>query len=276
MTIRPEPIAIVGAGGLFPDALTLERYWENLAARRCAAREVPDGRWPLDPREVFDPARGAADKVYCLKACFVEGFRFDPSGLALDREWALSLDPAFHFALHAARAAVSDAKLSSSVRGRTGVIIGQLVLPSDSASAWGRELLLPVFERDALGLPPSRPAARTSPVNRFVAGLPAGVLAKAFGLGGGSMTLDAACASSLYALKLAMEELRAGRADAMLAGGVARPESLYTQMGFAQLRALSPSGAPSPFDAAADGLVVGEGAGMFILKRLCDAERDGD
>jgi len=276
VTPKPEPIAVVGAGGLFPDAPTLDRFWRNLVGRRCAAKEVPAGRWPLDPREAFDPARGAPDKVYCLKACFVEDFSFDPAGLALDREWALSLDCAYHFALHAARAAVEDSRLSSSARARTGVIIGQLVLPTDAASAWGRELLLPAFERDALGLSPLPSSPRTSPQNRSVAGLPGGVLAKAFGLGGGAFTLDAACASSLYALKLAMEELRAGRADAMLAGGVSRPESLYTQMGFSQLRALSPSGLPAPFDAAADGLVVGEGAGMFVLKRLSDAQRDGD
>jgi acyl transferase domain-containing protein/3-hydroxymyristoyl/3-hydroxydecanoyl-(acyl carrier protein) dehydratase len=272
----PEPVAIVGAGGLFPGAPDLARFWENLAARRCAAREVPAGRWPIDPRGAFDPAKGAPDKVYSLKACFVEGFSFDPAGLALDRAWAEGLDPAFHFALHAARAALSEARLPAADRERTGVVIGQLALPTDSVSAWARELLRPGFERDALGLPPSRGGAKVSPANRWVSGLPGGVLAKAFGLGGGCWTLDAACASSLYALKFAMEELRAGRADAMLAGGVSRPQSLYTQMGFAQLRALSPSGAPSPFDAAADGLVVGEGAGLFVLKRLSDALRDGD
>lgn len=276
MTSRPEPVAIVGAGGIFPDAPTPERFWENLAARRCAAKEVPAGRWPIDPRGAFDPAKGAADKVYSLKACFVEGFRFDPEGLALERAWAESLDPAFHFVLHAARAALSQARLPAGERERTGVVLGQLALPTDAASAWARELLRPGFEREALGIAPRRGLERGNPDNRFVAGLPGGVVAKAFGLGGGSWTLDAACASSLYALKFAMEELRAGRADAMLAGGVSRPESLYTQMGFSQLRALSPSGTPSPFDAAADGLVVGEGAGVFVLKRLSDAERDGD
>ncbi len=276
MSRKAEPIAIVGAGGIFPDAPTPARFWENLVARRCSARDVPAGRWAISPDSAFEPTKGAPDKLYSTKACFVSDFVFDPAGLALDAEWALSLDPAFHLALHAAREALSHAKLGAGDRARMGVVMGQLVLPTEAAAAWSRELLLPAFERCALGLPPKRSSSRVNPANRFVAGLPGGVLAKAFGLGGGSWTLDAACASSLYALKFAMEELRAGRADAMLAGGMARPQSLYTQMGFSQLRALSPSGAPSPFDAAADGLVVGEGAGLFVLKRLSDAEREGD
>ncbi len=276
MSRTPEPIAIVGAGGIFPDAPTPARFWENLTSRRCSARDVPAGRWALDPAAAFDPAKGAADKVYSRKACFIEDFRFDPDGLALDREWAASLDPAFHLALHAARTALADAKLGAADKARTGVVMGQLVLPTDGAAAYSREQLLPAFERSALGLAGSRASSRTNPANRYLAGLPGGVLTKAFGLGGGSWTLDAACASSLYALKFAMEELRAGRADAMVAGGMSRPQSLYTQMGFSQLRALSASGVPAPFDAAADGLVVGEGAGLFVLKRLSDAQRDGD
>ena len=115
----------------------------------------------------------------------------------------------------------------------------------------------------------------TEPLNRYVAGLPAGLLAQALGLGGGSCTLDAACASSLYAIKLAADELLSGRADAMLTGGVSRPDPLYTQMGFSQLRALSRRGVCSPFDAAGDGLVVGEGAGIFLLKRTEDAIAQG-
>ncbi len=80
----------------------------------------------------------------------------------------------------------------------------------------------------------------------------------------------------MYALKLAAEELISGRADVMLTGGLSRPDCLYTQMGFSQLHALSPSGRCAPFDAGADGLVVGEGAGIVVLKRLDDALRDGD
>ena len=114
------------------------------------------------------------------------------------------------------------------------------------------------------------------PRNGQVAGLPAGLLARSLGLGGTVFTLDAACASSLYAIKLAVDELATGRADAMLTGGLSRPDSLYTQMGFSQLHALSPSGTCSPFEARGDGLVVGEGCGMLLLKRTEDAVRDGD
>lgn len=271
-----EPIAIVGAGGLFPEAPDEGAFWRLLESGRCASRSVPQERWPLSKELAFDPARGAPDKVYSLKACLVSGFRFDPEGLAVDPELLLRLDPVFHFALHAGRAAWRSAKTEGLDRSRVGVVLGNLVLPTDGASALTRELLMPVFEERALGkrLSPSVPDSH--PLNRYPSGLPAGLLARALGLGGGSYTLDAACASSLYAIKLACDELQAGRADAMLTGGVSRPESLYTQMGFAQLRALSASGRPSPFDAAADGLVTGEGAGVFVLKRLEDARRDGD
>ncbi|MCX5794637.1 MAG: beta-ketoacyl synthase N-terminal-like domain-containing protein [Elusimicrobia bacterium] len=269
------PIAVVGIGGIFPDAPELGRFWDNIAQRRCASREVPSGRWILPPSEAFDPARPAADKVYCAKACLIEGFRLDYDGLELEAGFLSRLDPVFHLALHAARSAWRDARTEGVDRSRVGVIMGNIVLPTDSASALTRELLLPVISEKLLGrrLPVAR---KTDPLNRFVAGLPAGVVARGLGLGGGSFALDAACASSLYALKLACDELRAGRADAMLTGGVSRPESLYTQMGFSQLRALSASGRPAPFDESADGLVVGEGAGMFVLKRLEDALRAGD
>jgi len=269
------PIAVVGIGGIFPDAPDLGRFWGNISNRRCASREIPAGRWILPPAEAFDPARPAADKVYCAKACLIDGFRLDFDGLELEAGFLSRLDPVFHLALHAARSAWRDARTEGLDRSRVGVIIGNIVLPTDSASAWSRELLLPVLCERLLGrrLPPEK---KTDPINRFVAGLPAGVVARGLGLGGGSFALDAACASSLYALKLACDELRAGRADAMMTGGVSRPESLYTQMGFSQLRALSASGRPAPFDESADGLVVGEGAGMFVLKRLEDALRAGD
>ncbi|MGD9642349.1 MAG: beta-ketoacyl synthase N-terminal-like domain-containing protein [Elusimicrobiales bacterium] len=271
-----QPIAIVGAGGVFPGAPDLDTFWKNISSGVCSSREAPAGRWALAGREAFDPQKGAPDKVYSLKACFVEEFKPDFAGLDLRETFLRRLDPVFHLALHAARQAFFDARHEKINRARTGVIIGNIVLPTDAASALSRELLLPAFETAAFGSALTEFNAKTDPLNRRTAGLPGSVIARALGLAGGSYTLDAACASSLYAIKLACDALRDGRADAMLTGGVSRPSSLYTQMGFSQLRALSPSGRPAPFDAGADGLVVGEGAGMFILKRLADAVRDGD
>ncbi len=120
------------------------------------------------------------------------------------------------------------------------------------------------------------PLTRNQCLASQVTALPAAVLAQALGLCGPAFTLDAACASSLYAVKLACDMLSSHRCDAVLAGGVSRPDCLYTQVGFSQLRALSPSGRCAPFDARADGLIVGEGAGLLVLKRLEDALKDGD
>ncbi|MCX5883381.1 MAG: beta-ketoacyl synthase N-terminal-like domain-containing protein, partial [Deltaproteobacteria bacterium] len=120
------------------------------------------------------------------------------------------------------------------------------------------------------------PLTRNQCLASQITALPAAVLAQALGLCGPAFTLDAACASSLYAVKLACDMLSSHRCDAVLAGGVSRPDCLYTQVGFSQLRALSPSGRCAPFDAHADGLMVGEGAGLLVLKRLEDALNDGD
>jgi len=275
-----EPrIAIVGMGGLFPTAdgpaATPERFWANVLGAADGSREAPPGRWLIPPDEAFAPGGPAPDHVYSKRGYFLGDFTLDATGLEVAPELLARLDPLFHLTLAAGKQAFASAVTTNLDRRRVGVILGNIQLPTDKASALAREVLTPAFEEQLFGEP--RPVRLTTePLNRYVAGLPAGLLAKALGLGGGSFTLDAACASSLYALKLAADELRAGRADAMLAGGVSRPDCLYTQMGFAQLRALSTTGRCHPFDARASGLVVGEGAGIFVLKRLEDAERDGD
>ena len=269
-------IAVVGMGGIFPGAPDLDRFWANIAAGVDASREVPPHRWVLRSAQAHDPEIGAADKVYSTRGCFIDDFQLDMRHLDLDPDVVAVLDPLFHLALHAGRAAVEDAGLSEASRARVGVIIGNIALPTDSSSKIAREILGQTFDEATGSRTSSEQPSRVHPLNRYVTGLPAGVLAKALGLGGGSYTLDAACASSLYALKLASDELNSGRSDAMVAGGLSRTDCLYTQMGFSQLRALSPSGRCSPFDRNADGLVVGEGAGMLVLKRLDDALKDGD
>jgi len=269
-------VAIVGIGGIFPDAPDLGRFWDNIRNVRSAAREVPAGRWLLPADAAFHPEAGAADGVYSRRGCFID--EIPPlsvlTGLAIDQELVAGLDPLFHLLLHAGKRAFDDGITEPLDRSRVGVIIGNLALPSEKSALLARRWLGRTFEEKVLGRSLDR--GTTDPMNRYVAGLPAGLLAHALGLGGGSCTLDAACASSLYAIKLAADELLAGRADAMLTGGLSRPDPLYTQMGFSQLRALSRRGICSPFDAAGDGLVVGEGAGIFLLKRTEDALAHGD
>ncbi len=275
---RSRAIAVVGMGGVFPAPdgwCGIEGFWRMVEAGVPAAREVPRGRWLLSPADAYDPGRAVADRVYSTRACFVEGFRPDLRGLDLDPALIGGLDPVFHFALHAGREAWESGVTAGLDRTRVSVILGNIALPTDGASEIARETLGRLFEDGVLGRAPS-PGRPSRPLDRWPAGLPAGLLARGLGLGGGSVTLDAACASSLYAVAMAMEELRSGRADAVLAGGLSRPSSLYTQMGFSQLRALSARGACAPFDGSADGIVVGEGAGVFLLKRLEEAVRDGD
>ncbi|WP_373650251.1 beta-ketoacyl synthase N-terminal-like domain-containing protein [Schlesneria sp. DSM 10557] len=291
-TDRSERIAIVGVGGVFPGGSNLDKFWQNIADGVDTGRSVPPDRWFLDPAKAVDKEGPKPDRVYSDWGCFVEGFQFDPEGLRLDPALLRQLDPLFHLGLHAARAAFRDAReMGGTERSRVGVILGNIVLPTESTSALCRDVLgRTLFERivEAAAVPDGRKnelkrgaaelvaAGNWHPLNRLAASLPAVLIAEGLGLGGPAYTLDAACASSLYALKFACEELLAGRADAMLAGGMSRPDCQYTQMGFAQLKALSRGGRCAPLSSAADGLVVGEGAGVFVLKRLTDAVSAGD
>ena len=159
------------------------------------------------------------------------------------------------------------------------MILAAIALPTETSSLIAEKVLGSYLEKQMFDPKTGKPAPALTG-NQCLAGrmtgFPAALLARALGLGNGTYTLDAACASSLVAFKLACDTLAQHRADAMLEGGVSRPDCLYTQIGFSQLRALSPSGRCAPFDKAADGLVVGEGAGVFVLKRVEDAVRDKD
>lgn len=268
-----QTVAIVGMGGIFPGANSVDQLWENIITGRDLSREPPAGRWSLNLQQVYAREHGP-DHVYSKRACFVDNLTPDISGLNIDTSLVQALDPMFALLLHAGKQAWLDTVTTRLDKQRTGIIIGNIALPTDTASSLADELLGSSFGNQLLGKPPA--AIKTHMLNRYVAGLPATILARALGLGGTCYTLDAACASSLYSLKYAVAELQAGRADAMLCGGLSRPDSLYTQMGFSTLGAISPTGRCSPFDNKADGLVVGEGSGILVLKRLEDALRDQD
>ena len=278
-----QRIAIVGIGCLFPGADSLlghhssghlDEFWKNIQTARDCSREVPAGRWLLSKKDAWANDL-APDKVTSIRGCFLESFQLDPEGLDIDKNVLEKLDPLFHVLLHAGRQAWQDTHSGNLDKQRVGVVVGNIALPTDASSALADEFLGSAFESQLLGKQ-IETSNKTESLNRYVAGLPAGILAKAMGFGGSSYTLDAACASSLYALKYAVDELIAYRTDAMLTGGVSRPDCLYTQMGFSALGAISKIGHCSPFDGKGDGLVVGEGAGILVLKRLEDALRDKD
>ena len=267
-----ERVAIVGLAGRFPGSGSdLEKFWANIAAGKDTSREVPSDRWLLNPRDCHDPRVPHPDSVYSTRGYFLDPFQTDDS--TMPNELLTQLDPLFHLVLDLGHRAWRSAKTDNLDKRNVGVILGNICLPTVAASTLADELLGGPLAASLGQEPPTKQVHR---FNRYVAGLPAGLLAKSLQIGGGSFTLDAACASSLYAFKLACDELLSGRADAMLAGGVSRPDPLYTQMGFSQLRALSLRGRCSPFDQRADGLVVGEGGAIFILKRLSDALDAGD
>jgi len=260
--VPTDRIAIVGVAVRFPGSGTdLGQFWSNVANAVDCSREVPAGRWLLPPGQILEANNAHPDTVPHARGYYLDPF--DAFDTGVPNDFLAALDPLFHLILDVGQRAWRSSKTESLDRRKIGVVLGNICLPTDKASALAREYL-------------SNEPHQTNPLNRYVAGLPAGLLAKSLGLGGGTFTLDAACASSLYAIKLACDELLSGRADAMLAGGANRSDCLYTQMGFARLKALSPSGKCSPFSAAADGLLVGEGAGVFVLKRLADAVLHGD
>src|SRR5689334_11949345 len=127
----PRPVAVVGMGGVFPAPggwCGLDGFWRMIEAGVSAAREVPPGRWPLDPEDVRDPGRGVPDRAYSTRACFVEGFRFDPRGLDVDADLVARLDPVFHLALHAGREAFESARTTGLDRSRVAVILGNIAL----------------------------------------------------------------------------------------------------------------------------------------------------
>ena len=272
--LRPqfEPIAIVGQSCILPGALDPGALWAAVVEGRDLTSTAPADRWGLDRRlALSDPPGRAADRTWCDWGGYVRGFDevFDAEGFAVPAEEIRSLDPLFRWVLHTGREALRGA--GDGDRERTGVVLGNLSFPTVGASRFAEAVWLgqdqPVSSRDA---------HEVDPRDHFMSGLPAHLLARALGLGGAAFALDAACASSLVALKLACDRLHDRRADVMLAGAVSCADDLFIHIGFCALEALSPSGRSRPFHAAADGLLPAEGAAFVALRRLSDAVARGD
>ncbi|MGD8847403.1 MAG: polyketide synthase, partial [Desulfobacteraceae bacterium] len=272
---QPYSIAIVGLSGVFPGACDCHQFWRNIRQKVDATQTVSEGRWAA-PFDWVSSNTFEIDKAYCRKACLVDHFDFDPSGFNLPKELLRDMDPMCQWGLHASKEALGKAQIDPIDKRRIGVILAAIALPTQISSSISRDIMGYQLAPDGRENVAAGSVSRSLALSGRVVGIPAAIISQGLGLGGVNYTLDAACASSLYAIKLACDELQSLRADAMVAGGVSRPDCLYTQIGFSQLRALSPSGRCAPFDHSADGLVVGEGAGIIVLKRLDDAVAHGD
>ena len=262
------PIAIVGQGCVLPGALDPQQLWNSVLEGRDVLGDPPESYWGLDPDAIStSPDGDTMDRTWSRRGGYVRGFddHFDPTGFLLDADFVRGLDPLFRWTLEAARQAWQDfgQKIDETSPKRGGVILGNLSYPTRSLAEYAESVWR--SEED-----------RIDAHNRYMSGLPSHLIAKALGLEGGSFSLDAACASSLYAIKIACDRLQEGSADVMLAGGVNHADDLFLHVGFCALNAMSKTGRSRPFHKDADGLVPAEGAGFVVLKRLEDAIRDGD
>ncbi|MER5934879.1 beta-ketoacyl synthase N-terminal-like domain-containing protein [Streptomyces sp. NPDC002054] len=296
---RPTDAAIIGMGAVFPGAADLAAYRRNLLAGTDAIGEVPPGRW--DPEVYYDP-QGAAgparsDRFYCRRGGFVDGLTaFEPTRFGIMPTAVEGAEPDQMLALHATAEAVADAGGEERLpadRSRIGVVLGrggfmgvatarldQRVRTAHQLAQTLREVAPELGEDRIAGiraafqtaLGPERPDASIGLVPSFTAARTANRL----DFRGPAYTLDAACASSLLAVDQAVGLLAGRQCDVVVAGAVHHCHIATLWSVFTQLRALSPSERIRPFDRRADGTLLSEGTGVVLLKRLADAERDGD
>ncbi|MFC6015937.1 beta-ketoacyl synthase N-terminal-like domain-containing protein [Plantactinospora solaniradicis] len=289
-----DPIAIVGMAVLLPGAADLDSYWRNLVEGVDAITEVPPHRW--DP-EFYDPALAhRPDRLYCRRGGFVDDLAtFDPLRFGIMPAAIADIEPDQLIALQVAAAAIDDAGGADRLAAgdRVGVILGRGGILSPAQARYAqrvrmssqviqvlRELIpdLPESRLDAVRARFDERLGKHQPEGTIglVPNLAASRVANRLNLRGPAYTLDAACASSLIAVDQAISELNSGRLDAVLAGGVHHVHDISFWSVFSQLGALSRQGEIRPFDSTADGLLIGEGTGIVVLKRMSDALRGGD
>ncbi|WP_284749693.1 type I polyketide synthase [Amycolatopsis sp. RTGN1] len=273
----PEPleIAIVGMACMFPQAPDLATFWANVLAGADAVTEVPPQRW--DTALYYDP-EGQGEKTPSHWGGFLPEIGFDPLKYGIPPSSLASIEPVQLLALEAAHRALVDAGYEDRAfdRARTSVVFGAEA-GSDLSNAMSLRTVLPSYVGELpSGLDERLPRITEDSFPGVLANVIAGRIANRLDLGGANYTVDAACASSLTAVDVACKELTAGTSDLVLCGGADLHNGINDYLLFASAHALSPTGRSATFDSAADGIALGEGVACVALKRLADAERDGD
>jgi len=275
-TVRPVDVAIVGMATLLPRAPDVTRFWENVLAKVDAVTEIPAERW--DWRRYYDPDPRARDKVYSKWGGFLDPVPFDPTAYGMPPNSLRSIEPLQLLTLEVVRAALADAGYLDRPfpRERTGVVMGVGGGSGDLGQQYAVRSSLPMYVGERPDIAARLPEWTEDSFAGILLNVVAGRVANRFDLGGVNYTVDAACASSLAAVYLAVRELEAGTADMMLVGGADTVQNPFAYLCFSKTQALSPRGRCRTFDAEADGIVISEGLAVLVLKRLEDAERDGD
>ncbi len=289
----PDDVAIIGMACVFPKAPGVRVFWENIVGRVDAIGDPPED-WGAE--FVYDPASRANDRIYTKRGGYLHHpLDFDPVKYGIMPRAVEGGEPEHFVALQVAHDALVDAGYGdrSFSRERTEVILGrgtyvnrgvigvfQHVIVLDQIieilAALHPEYSARDLETLKRELKASLPPFNAETAAGVVHSVMCGRVANRLDLMGPAFTVDAACASSLIAVDLAMTDLLDGKCDLALAGGIQISTTFPVVMVFCQLGALSRRGELRPFHPEADGTLLGEGAGMVVLKRRRDAERDGD
>ncbi|MGA2113600.1 MAG: SDR family NAD(P)-dependent oxidoreductase [Bryobacteraceae bacterium] len=291
-------IAIVGVGAVMPDAPNVPEFWENIKAGRDSITEVTPDRW--DPALYYDPDHSAPDKTYSKIGGWVREYAWEPLKwrLAIPPRVADAMDGSQHWGISATREALADYGYPDRPLNteRTAVIIGN-ALGGEKHYLTSMRAYFPEYARelDESATFAALPAAIRRDITREwhtrlgklfppitedsmpgeLANCVAGRIANVFNFRGPNFTCDAACASTMAAMTAAVDSLIENDCDVALTGGIDRNMGAPSFVKFCKIGALSATGS-RPYAEGADGFVMGEGAGLFLLKRLADAERDGD
>lgn len=288
--LQQTPIAIIGMASLFAQSSNLVEYWENIINKVDCITDIPRSHW--NPDDYYDPNPKTPDKTYSKRGGFIPEIDFNSVEFGLPPNILEKTDTCQLLSLLVAKKALEDAgygQLKSFDRDRVGVILGS-ALGTKLGQPLTSRLQYPIWEKvlKNYGLSDQDIEKITDKIksayldwdeNTFpglLSNVISGRIANRLDLGGINCTIDAACASSLAAVNMAINELVTGSCNMMLTGGVDTDNSIFVYLGFSKTPALSKRQECRPFDIAADGMMLGEGIGIIVLKRLADAQRDRD